>query len=87
MANLLATADSRLVLDGADNVWRGEVETVQRVPVGGIHAVPVPQGKPRLGGRWLALVIGYDVRLNTATETAALLESVQALRSTRRGGG
>jgi hypothetical protein len=77
IANLLATADSQLVLDGAQNAWQGEVETVQAMPAHLLHPITARMRKPRLGGRWLALVVGgYEIQLSTAGQVATLLHGV-----------
>lgn len=55
-------------LEGAENTWRGQVETVQHdLPFTGSHLAK--RRRPRLGGPWLALTTaGYHIRLNTAAE-------------------
>ncbi len=78
VANFLGSADSQLVLDGAANTWRGEVERAQYKLPGLAAATSHAQARPRLGGRWLALVIGYKIRLSTAAQVATLLHGVLA---------
>ena len=79
VANFLGSADSELVLEGAANTWRGEMERVQYDLPGLGGSYLAKQARPRLGGRWLALVSGaYDVRLSTAAQVVTLLHQVQA---------
>lgn len=64
-------------LDGAQNLWTGEVETVQRdMPLTGSHLARVRRN--RLGGAWLALVsAGYKLRLNTGAEAHAVVAATR----------
>jgi hypothetical protein len=71
VACFLASTDETHPLEGAENLWRGDLEHVQYdLPMTGSHIARVQ--RHRLGGPWLALVAaGYTVRLNDADEAEA----------------
>ncbi|SDY96050.1 hypothetical protein SAMN05661080_05141 [Modestobacter sp. DSM 44400] len=75
MAAFITGVTTEAELEGAQNVWIGQLETVQHVtPMNGTHLANVRRN--RLGGAWLALVCaGYTLRLNTGSEAQAVVDN------------
>ncbi len=72
LAALVTDVPDLAALEGAQQIWRGEVEVVQVDQTFGSSLGKVR--RPRLGGPWLALLTGgYTLRLNTGPEADTVL--------------
>ncbi|GAA1987159.1 hypothetical protein GCM10009817_30830 [Terrabacter lapilli] len=74
-ALFLAATEGSTHYDGAMNLWRGTTEAVQYDPLDAVAGSTLKRiNRHRLGGRWLALVVGgYQLRVNTAAQADAIL--------------